>query len=369
MPVEIGNGAIRFFAGPVQLGGPVPPPDDIEAEIVSFIGEARETLDVAVQELEDEGVTLALCRASANGVKVRVILERMYLQERRRRSAHADPFSDVGRSHSANRRMLGALLASGAEVTIDLNPETFHQKYIVRDRKGSSSRAGVLTGSANFTPTGLRSNLNHIVTFRGKRVAEPYATEFAELWSGTFGALRTRRDQGPTNATVGRVPVKVLFAPDHAPEMEIMKQIMKARSRIDFAIFTFAQSSGIDDTLSAIATGGIPVRGVLDGMQANQKWAATHRLLGIPNITLHGSTRAHGLNKLHHKLMVLDSQVIIAGSFNYTAPATRLNDENIVVIGDLETVRSAESTAAQRKLARYALDEIDRIAAENAQLL
>ncbi|MDQ4032637.1 MAG: hypothetical protein M3332_10375 [Actinomycetota bacterium] len=42
-----------------------------------------------------------------------------------------------------------------------------------------------------------------------------------------------------------------------------------------------------------------------------------------------------------------------AGSFNYTAPANTLNDENIVVIGDLEeTDPTAE--AAQRQLAGFA---------------
>jgi hypothetical protein len=31
--------------------------------------------------------------------------------------------------------------------------------------------------------------------------------------------------------------------------MEIMKQMLKAKTSIDFAMFTFAQSSGIDDTM------------------------------------------------------------------------------------------------------------------------
>ncbi|MCK4826893.1 hypothetical protein KA005_64755, partial [bacterium] len=28
-----------------------------------------------------------------------------------------------------------------------------------------------------------------------------------------------------------------------------------------------------------------------------------------------------GVRKLHHKLMILDEEVVIAGSFNYTKPA------------------------------------------------
>jgi phosphatidylserine/phosphatidylglycerophosphate/cardiolipin synthase-like enzyme len=58
--------------------------------------------------------------------------------------------------------------------------------------------------------------------------------------------------------------------------------------------------------------------------------------------------------------MVIDKQVVIIGSFNFTGPATKLNDENIIVIGDLESTNK-NSIKNQKKLAQYALDEIDRI--------
>jgi hypothetical protein len=72
------------------------------------------------------------------------------------------------------------------------------------------------------------------------------------------------------------VPVKVLLAPDHTPELEFMKQMLKVKENgeIWFAIFTFAGSSGIDDTMLALARGGVRIRGVLDSGQANHGWAA-----------------------------------------------------------------------------------------------
>ena len=74
---------------------------------------------------------------------------------------------------------------------------------------------------------------------------------------------------------VSNVPVKVLFAPDHAPEMEIMKQMIKARERIDFAIFTFSQSSGIADVMVRLAKTGFLIRGGFDAVGASQKSAAS----------------------------------------------------------------------------------------------
>ena len=70
--------------------------------------------------------------------------------------------------------------------------------------------------------------------------------------------------------------------------------------------------------------------------------------------------------------MVIDSQLIIAGSFNYTAPATTLNDENIIVIGNLETAEDMPnfedrpnlipaSITAQQQLAAFAQTEMTRI--------
>ncbi|MES9979801.1 MAG: phospholipase D-like domain-containing protein, partial [Candidatus Thiodiazotropha sp. 6PLUC5] len=66
------------------------------------------------------------------------------------------------------------------------------------------------------------------------------------------------------------------------------------------------------------------------------------------------------LGKVHHKLMVLDNQVVIAGSFNYTGSANLLNDENIIILGsfDASTIKQQK---AQRKIARYACDEIERM--------
>ena len=66
--------------------------------------------------------------------------------------------------------------------------------------------------------------------------------------------------------------------------------------------------------------------------------------------------------------MVLDYQVVIAGSFNYTAPANMVNDENIIILGDLET-KNAVQKRAQQKVAGAALAEIDRIITMHGQAL
>ena len=352
MSLDIGN--IELFMGPTELGAP----DNLEQAITGFIDSADDTLDVGVQELESLPITQAILRARERGVRVRVVLERDYLTERK---PLADPWTPAG-SNRHNREMYAALLRAKVPVITDLNPNIFHQKFMVKDWR-TSAKAEVLTGSTNFTPTGTSANLNHIVVIRGKRTANVFKREFDELWSGTFGQKRERHERKPAVYQVSNVPVKAVFGPDHSPEMEMMKQMLKAQRRIDFAIFTFSLSSGIDDAMIAIQRGNVAVRGILDRAQGNQKWAAT-RPLASEGAEIYLTRRTRGLGKLHHKLMVIDEQVIIAGSFNYTAPATALNDENIVVVGDLTEDDSAK-IAIQKQLAGYALAEIDRMIQDN----
>ena len=352
MSLDIGG--IELFMGPTELGSP----DNLEQAITGFIDSADDTLDIGVQELESLPITQAILRARKRGVRVRVVLERDYLTERK---ALEDPWTPAG-SNMQNRQMYAALLRAKVPVITDLNPRIFHQKFMVKDWR-TSAKAEVLTGSTNFTPTGTQNNLNHIVTIRGKRTATVFKKEFEELWSGTFGQKRERHDPKPAVYQVSNVPVKVLFAPEHSPEMELMKQMLKARRRIDFAIFTFSASSGLDDAMIAILRGNVAVRGILDRAQGNQKWAAT-RPLASEGAELYLTRRTRGLGKLHHKLMVIDEQMVIAGSFNYTAPATALNDENIVVIGDLNE-DDPSKIAIQKQLGGYALAEIDRMIRDN----
>ena len=113
-----------------------------------------------------------------------------------------------------------------------------------------------------------------------------------------------------------------------------------------------------------LAGGGIKVKGALDGLSSNSRWAATHNLVGKRNIELVNVPRQATVNKLHHKLMVIDERVVIVGSFNYTGPANRLNDENIIILGDLRNDVSQTSRANQEKLGKFALDEIERIASQ-----
>jgi phosphatidylserine/phosphatidylglycerophosphate/cardiolipin synthase-like enzyme len=343
--MAVNVGGVEFYTGPHTVGGP----DNLEEVIVGFINGAQKRLEIAVQELESKPIAEALVEARKRKVLIKLVIEQSYLKCT---PPKANPWTPGGKNED-NRAVHDAILRTNIDIKVDYNTSIFHQKFIVRDG------ASVLTGSANFTPTGTYANLNHVVVVHDKAIARIYSKEFREIQDGHFGRKNQAHDPHPPLATVSNVPIKVLFAPDHNPEMEIMKQMMKARKRIDFAIFTFSKSSGIDDTMLRLLDFDMPIRGVFDYKQGVQGWSPV-KAISQKGADLYSVKKGGGVGKLHHKLMVLDDQVVIAGSFNYTGPANNLNDENIIILGDLETKVAAEK-AAQKKIATYARKEIDRI--------
>jgi phosphatidylserine/phosphatidylglycerophosphate/cardiolipin synthase-like enzyme len=126
------------------------------------------------------------------------------------------------------------------------------------------------------------------------------------------------------------VPVRVLFAPDHTPELEIVKQLLKG-SR---------SATSRSSPSPALQGSTVPCwRWPAAAYSSRGRWIRAGRpglghpqVAQAPNIKLYVPKREGPfarLRKLHHKLMVIDEQIVVAGSFNYTAPANAFNDENI----------------------------------------
>ena len=369
---DFANGTIEAYVGPTELGAS----DDLETVIIDFIAGAEESLDLAVQEIDSEPIAQAILDARWRGLSVRVFLEHSYLQTdltaaqiaaigpgpKRLESMWVEPRPNP--DFRTNRDILNALLRTDIEVHSDLNAEIFHQKFVIRDYRGSTKpTSALLTGSANFTTTDTHSNLNHTVIFHDYRICRDYAREFEEIRSGSFG--RQRLGPVPKTYNLDGVPVKVAFAPDHRPELEIVKQINKSVQRLDFAIFTFSGSSGIDDAMIMAQRAGRAVRGALDPGQGRFGWAAT-KWLHEAEVEVFLPRQQAPFRKLHHKLMVIDDAIVVAGSFNYTGPANEYNDENIFVIGspyaDLpEREGGPNDLAENKRICEFFRTEIDRI--------
>jgi phosphatidylserine/phosphatidylglycerophosphate/cardiolipin synthase-like enzyme len=324
------NGRVQVFLGPQEVGAA----DKLEDVIVGFLDGAQYTLDIAVQELDNPRIADAIDRAARRkqpgkktNLQVRFVTEGDYLKE----TSPVDPPTKAV-SLDVNRGYLVRLLRGAVDAKIDFNPKIFHHKFIIRDLDHQA--AAVLTGSTNFTTTCTHRNLNHVVIFHDLGVATAYQSEFDQLFNGIFGErspVLTATD--PLKLNIEGVEVQILFSPDNNPELRIVNEILKAQHSAHLMMFTFAKSTTIDDALlSKLAVPGFLVKGVLDGSQSAQSWSP-HPALIAAGARLRKDTLPNN-GKLHHKVLVLDSKVVIGGSFNYTGPANQYNDENLFVIRD-----------------------------------
>ena len=134
-------------------------------------------------------------------------------------------------SLAANRRDPGgaaALATSTSRPTSTRRSSTRSSSCATTDRATHAVRAtsALLSGSANFTDTDTHANLNHVFVFHDARSAAVRDRVRADRAAAASAAAM--HGDVPKAYDLGGVPVKVLFAPDHTPELEIMKQMLKA---------------------------------------------------------------------------------------------------------------------------------------------
>ena len=271
------------------------------------------------------------------------MLERDFLYESK---ILDDPWDSSGSSNERNREILMVLFRAGIQVYIEKRSALLHSNFIL-------TKGVVLLTSANLTETGLEENYDGLLVIDSPPVYEAFEREFDRLMLD----MDDSSPSIPLELKLNQVDTKLVFGPRHAPEMEIMKQLIKAKHRIDIAVFTFSTSSGIDDSLLACRQRGIPIRLVVDSDQVNQNWSPVPKLKeqGVEIRHIGG----HGL-RLHHKLIVVDDKVLVWGTFNFTK-AARFSHESIIVFGKNSHEIEQEPNEKMLELTTFYRNEIQRI--------
>ncbi len=196
-----------------------------------------------------------------------------------------------------------------------------HNKFCVLDHQV------VLTGSFNMLLN--NPNRDNLVIIDSVSVAKNYESEFAELAAREFGGGDAV--EYPQVVLAGSL-VQNYFCPDDQCEEQVLRLLQSAQSSIKFLTYSFT-SDAVGDLLVVKFNGGVAVEGVMDGSQLG-KWSEFEKLqaAGIP-ITVDDQK-----GDVHHKVFIVDDQVVWTGSYNPTQNGDEQNDENVVVIYDPEVV-------------------------------
>lgn len=121
----------------------------------------------------------------------------------------------------------------------------------------------------------------------------------------------------------------VCFTPGEDCRSLIVDTINSAKSSIRMHAYSFT-STPIAKALHDAHRRGVAVEAVLDKGQRTAKYSGATYLhnAGIP---VHIDSR-HAIQ--HNKVLVIDAQTVVTGSYNFTKAAQERNAENVVVIND-----------------------------------
>jgi phosphatidylserine/phosphatidylglycerophosphate/cardiolipin synthase-like enzyme len=129
-------------------------------------------------------------------------------------------------------------------------------------------------------------------------------------------------------------PIDVYFSPHAGATAAICREIAQARTEILVQAYSFT-SAPIAQALLAAHKRGIRVAVILDKSQRTQKYSSASFLMNASIPTYIDAEHAIA----HNKIILIDREVVITGSFNFTKAAEEKNAENLLVIRSAELVK------------------------------
>jgi phosphatidylserine/phosphatidylglycerophosphate/cardiolipin synthase-like enzyme len=275
---------------------------NIADQLATTIRFARESVDVAAFELDNEVIIQALLEAKQRGLQVRLVTDSDYIQE-------------TGPTR---------LIAAGVPVVEDGRTAFMHNKFMVIDNKA------VWTGSMNFTENCAYRNDNHGLLILDKSVAENYSTKFRWMFDGhKFGGKPNSSDEipHPKVKLFDDTQLENYFSTHDNISEHITAEIQRATRSVHFLAFSFTHPQ-IGEAMFQAANRGVEISGVFEKSQAGGKSSLYPKMqsAGFP-VWVDANPR-----NMHHKCIIIDGQIVIAGSYNFTTSAEKSNDENIVII-------------------------------------
>jgi len=127
---------------------------------------------------------------------------------------------------------------------------------------------------------------------------------------------------------------KVCFSPNGGCTEYIVKEINTAKSEILVQAYSFT-SAPIAKALVSAHKRGVKVEAILDKSQRKERYTSSTFIFnaGIPTFI----DDKHAI--AHNKIMIIDNEVVITGSFNFTKAAEEKNAENVLVIKSKELAK------------------------------
>ncbi|MEK7791019.1 MAG: phospholipase D-like domain-containing protein, partial [Deltaproteobacteria bacterium] len=367
----------------IQFFYNIPPqdhPDErgVRVRLIQEIDSAKESLEGAFYQVNDPQVIDALLRAVERGVRVELVTDTDWVL------------------HKDYREGYERLKKGGVTVVEDQRFGLSHNKYCIIDRE--SSRARVWMGSTNVTTQCNLRNGNASFLLIGNEAAQIFYLDFKQMIEGKFqnnkGGIFQAGDQWvvvqdklktpagldvkdfsgiegqisyPTLSLDG-TSIEIFFSPRHNIERKVIEALYSAKESIHFATYTLDNPMIYQTMMNKAKIPNDPIDrespyNLYPVMYRQDPWEESHQFFHLPGkeggvvkkVTVYGIINRLGSSDgpyrafleygipvrmsafpgaLHHKFIIIDKEILILGSYNFSASAESENDESAIIIRD-----------------------------------
>lgn len=337
------------------------------AQIFALLNEVLQDpsqyLDVFAYDLNEPDICKLLLELARQG-RVRIILDNAALHHSASKPLPEDQFETQFR----------AVAKSPADILRGHFKRYAHDKVFISFNKDSALK--VLTGSTNFSVTGLYVNSNHVLVFDDPSVAAEYGQLFETAWQG--GVKLAPYLQSPFSSVTFSVPqgaspaADITFAP-HTAEF-VSKNLGDIATRIQQEGSKSAKQASVLFAVMEIDNGTSPVYIALKNLHADEHIFSYGISDSNSGISLYAPGKKTGVlvtgkpgkailpppfdqvrtiagigHQIHHKFVVCDfngsDPVVFCGSSNLALGGEQANGDNLLAIydGDVATVFAIEA--------------------------
>ncbi len=365
-----GDKVFIFFNGTVDSSYALPGNyanalENLEQRAIDAINAATTSLDVAAYELTSLNIVVAICKAKERGVRVRVIIDdkatpgnnpSLWKTARKLLERYKVPFmSDAGWPVVQDKKNFFSGYRS-----------QMHNKFIIADYLSPDSTDDwVLTGSYNFTITGMVS-MQNFIKIQSRSLAAMFTDEFNNMWGSDNVIPDTTKasfHQYKSNANMGVVrdaslpgKLEIYFTPVNKQKtkpnfLQVIADLISKEAQHDVKIcaFSFSTNIEIDDAIREKheLRSGFDLKALFEPSLGKQKWSLYRAMTQDASSKRPWNKKAEAYlavedRHLHHKYIIIDAEnpdandvpVVITGSLNFSNNANDINDENFLVIRD-----------------------------------
>ena len=160
--------------------------------LYSLIDSAKETIDAAFYDIDNQEAADAFIKAKQRGVKIRILTDTDNMKD------ETNP--------TLPRKQIADMQNVGIEIKEDKRSGIMHQKFMIVDGKTS------LTGSMNLTTTSMYQHNNNVLVIQSPELATNYTEEFKRMFEeGKLGP--NKRTISYPEVKVGDATIKLFFSP------------------------------------------------------------------------------------------------------------------------------------------------------------